>query len=344
MIISRTPFRVSLLGGGSDYPVHSDVAGGTVLGFALRRYCYLTLRRLPPFFEHRHRIAYSRIELVRDATEVEHPVVRAVLTEHARLVNGDGLELHHDGDVPARGGLGSSSSFAVGLLHALWTLYGHPVTPERLALEATRIERDVLGDTVGSQDQLFAAYGGVNRFDFHRREADEPRPLSTVRPVVLSDDREADLVSRLLLVYTGNSRIASVVAADQVARAMDNRAILVRLAGLAVRGEAILRDGPLDDLGRLLDEAWHLKRSLAPNVSTPLVDALYHAALDAGALGGKLLGAGGGGFMLFYAAPDAMGRIAAALRAICPYLVEVPVAIDRGGSRIVLNEPNGFPR
>lgn len=331
MIISRTPFRVSLFGGGSDYPQWYRQHGGQVLGFAINKYCYISLRHLPPFFQHRHRVVYSKVETVNELSEIQHPAVRHVLQE--RRIKA-GIEIHHDGDLPARSGLGSSSSFTVGLLNALHALDGRLTTKNYLANEAIRIEQEVIGENVGSQDQIWAAYGGFNRIDFHRDGNFE------VSPLVLPTERRKSLMGNLMLFFTGFSRIASEIAGKKIA-SLDAKASHVRrMMAMVDEAAEILNkpQGDLNDIGRILHESWQLKRDLTDSISTSDIDAIYHAGTTAGALGGKLLGAGGGGFILFYATPDRQNAVRQALSG----LVEVQIDIDTSGSKIVVYEPDGL--
>ena len=331
MIISRTPFRVSLFGGGSDYPQWYRQHGGAVFGFAIDKYCYISVRYLPPFFEHKYRVVYSNIELVDDYRKFRHPAVRAVLTE---MDEGTGLEIHHDGDLPARSGLGSSSSFTVGLLNALYAKRNKEMDQASLAREAIRIEQEVIGEHVGSQDQVWAAYGGLNRILFH------PSGDFDVQPVYAEPERVNELTSNCLLVFTGISRIASEVARKQIEK-LDERESHIRTMTALVDEAIEILSTPgraLSDLGKLLHESWLLKRDLAPEVSTDRVDEIYAAARDAGAIGGKLLGAGGGGFMLFYVEPDKQPAVSECLRD----LVQVRYRIDHEGSTIVVRATNGY--
>lgn len=330
MIISRTPYRVSLFGGGSDYPQWYHRHGGAVLGFAINRYCYISVRPLPPFFEHRHRIVYSKVECVKDIAEIQHPAVRGVLTDKGVPC---GLEIHHDGDLPARSGLGSSSSFTVGLLNALAALNGKMVSKRSLAEEAIRIEQEVIGESVGSQDQVWAAYGGLNRIDFLPADGG-----FDVTPVVLPADRRQLLLGRLMLYFTGFSRFASEVAAKKIANLSARENHIRMMTAMVDQAAAILGDPrrPMREIGELLHVSWQLKRELADAVSTPEVDAIYEAARSAGALGGKLLGAGGGGFMLFYVEPEHQQRVAERLSS----LIRVGFDIDGFGSKIVVYEPS----
>ena len=331
MIISRTPFRVSLFGGGSDYPAWFRQNGGSVMGFAIDKYCYITLRTLPPFFAHRHRIAYSKVETVDEISEIQHPAVRAVLSEFN--IN-TGIEIHHDGDLPARSGMGSSSSFTVGLIHTLMAKQGRMATKRQLALEAIRIEQTVIAENVGSQDQIWAAYGGFNRIDFHRDDSFD------VTPLIVPSERRKQLLGSMMLMFTGFSRYADKIAAKQIANLGNREAHIRKMVGMVDEAVAILADDgePLARIGRLLHDSWRLKRELADAVTTPEIDAIYDAAMDAGAVGGKLLGAGGGGFMLFYVEPENQAKVRERLNT----LIHVDFDIDNSGSKIVVYEPDGL--
>ena len=330
MIISKTPFRISLLGGGTDYPAHFKQHGGAVLGFAIDKYCYISVRRLPNFFEHKTRIAYTNIELVKDHKDIVHPAVRAVL--QTTNIN-EGLEIHHDADIPAKSGMGSSSAFTVGLLNALAALDGRMTTKRELADSAIYIEQEVIKECVGCQDQVWAAYGGLNKIEFY-----QDRDFA-VSPIILSAKRRAEFEASLVLYFTGFSRIASEVAAGQVARAKENAARLKHMRQMVDEGVSLLTStAPLSYLGTLLNESWAMKRELAANVSDPKIDKIYQTGLAAGAWGGKLLGAGAGGFMLFMVGNGERS----ALRKAMSGLIEVGVKIDGDGSKIVLYQPNGL--
>lgn len=331
MIISRTPFRVSLFGGGTDYPKWYERHGGAVLGFAINKYCYISVRRLPPFFEHKHRIVYSVVENVKTIEEIKHPAVKGILSEHCPR---EGIEIHHDGDLPARSGLGSSSSFTVGLTNALAAFDGKMTSKRELAREAIRIEHDVIQEKVGCQDQIWAAYGGLNRIDFLKTGEFD------VQPAMVSRERREELQDHLLLVFTGLSRLAPVMAEKQIDNIDAREKQLSTMFDMVGEAQSILQDEsrPLRDLGALLQQSWQLKRELADGVTTPLVDEIFDAAMGAGASGGKLLGAGGGGFMLFIVEPDKQARVREALKD----LVAVKIAIDNVGSKIVVYEPDGL--
>lgn len=323
MIISRTPFRMSFFGGGTDYPVWFREHGGAVLATTIDKYCYINCRRLPPFFEHRTRVAYSRIELVKNHQEIEHPAVRGVL----KYLNiEDGLEIHHDGDLPARTGLGSSSSFTVGLLHALYALQHIMPSKSQLAQAAIHIEQDLLGEAVGCQDQVLAAQGGLCRVTFFQNGE------IGYTPIVMRPERLAAFHAHLQLYFTGFSRIASEVAREQIDRTRQCQAELLAMLQMVEEGISLLSgDSDLSQFGALLHEGWMLKRRLTARITNPAIDDIYTAARNAGALGGKLLGAGGGGFMLLFAKPEDHARIRAAL----PGLLQVPFKFEGLGSQIV---------
>jgi D-glycero-alpha-D-manno-heptose-7-phosphate kinase len=331
MIISRTPFRVSLFGGGTDYPKWYLRQGGAVLGFAINKYCYISVRPLPPFFEHRHRIVYSKVEIVNDIKDIQHPAVRGVLMDKGIDF---GVEIHHDGDLPARSGLGSSSSFTVGLLNALAALNGQMIDKKPLAEEAIRIEQRVIKEHVGSQDQVWAAYGGLNRINFLQNGDFD------VRPVIVAPERRAALLDHLQLYFTGFSRFASEIAKKQINNIDKRQKHLETLKGAVDEALAALQsDGrPLREIGELLHESWRLKRELADDVSTAEIDDIYDAAREAGAVGGKLLGAGGGGFMVLFVEPDKRAAVDERLKK----LVRVDFGIDDAGSKIVVYEPAGL--
>ena len=329
MIISRTPFRISLFGGGTDYPTWFREHGGAVIGTAIDKYCYISVRRLPPFFEHKSKIIYSKVELVKETAEIEHPAVRGILTD---LGVTDGLEIHHDADLPARSGLGSSSSFTVGLLNALYALNNRMISKRDLGRQAIRIEQEVLKEDVGCQDQIWAAYGGFNRIDFHQDGT------FSVMPFILPPTRRTELSQSLMLFFTGFSRFATDFAQDQI-KNMDNRRNQLRMIRSMVDSAAdILLDpkAPLRELGELMHQSWQIKRELASSVSNSQIDDIYEAGRDAGAVGGKLLGAGGGGFMVLLVDPEKRAQVRERLRK----LIHVNVGFDTDGSKIVIYQPD----
>lgn len=330
MIITKTPFRISFFGGGTDYPAWYSENGGIVLSTTIDKYCYISCRPLPPFFEYKHRIVYSKSEQPNEINEIMHPAVR----ETFRFMNiSKGLEIHHDGDLPARSGLGSSSSFTVGLLHALYALRGEMITKQRLATEATHIEQNMIKENVGSQDQVSAAFGGFNRISFKK---DGSIDLASV---ILPKKRLEELQSHLMLFFTGFSRIASDIAEEQVKKISKNKDKLFIISDMVDEAMAILNsDRDIGEFGRLLDESWKIKRSLTDKISNQYIDEIYKAACNAGALGGKLLGAGGGGFMLIFARPQDQSKIREELKE----LLLVPCKFENSGSQIVVYNPNGL--
>ena len=328
MIISRTPHRISFFGGGTDYPEYYLEHGGRVLGAAIDKYSYLNVRRLPPFFEHKHRIVYSKQESVASVDEIQHPSVRETL-RHLGVQYG--VSIHHDGDIPARSGMGSSSAFTVGLLKSMMALEGRYISDQDLAKQAIYIEQQLIRENVGSQDQVFAAYGGFNVIDFLSNG--EIR----VEPVFVSQERLERFESSWMLIFSGLSRTASEVAGEQIRNTSKNISYLNDMKSLVSDALAIISNESRDlkEFGILMNETWRLKRSLSSRISSPDLDNLYESAVRAGAVGGKLLGAGGGGFMLFYVEPEAKEHVRKALNG---YL-EVPFKFDFDGSKIIVYQP-----
>lgn len=327
MIISRTPFRISFLGGGTDYPAWYLEHGGAVLATTINKYCYLTCRYLPPFFEHRYRVVWSKIENVHGIEEITHPAVRAIL-QYMQFERG--VEIHHDGDLPARSGTGSSSAFAVGLLNALHALEGRMVGKRELTEQALHIEQDVLKENVGSQDQVMAAHGGLNKVDFH------PGGQITVTPLALPRERIGELESHIMLFYTGLTRTASNVVESYIGTLDQKRRQLRVMTDLVNEGFKTLNsNADITELGKLLHESWLIKRELGDKISNGHVDEIYEAAMDAGAIGGKLSGAGGGGFMNLFVPPERQPAVLERLSR----LVHVPVQFEPSGSQIIFFDP-----
>jgi D-glycero-alpha-D-manno-heptose-7-phosphate kinase len=334
VIISRTPFRVSFFGGGTDYPAWFEEEGGAVLSTTIDKYCYLSCRVLPPFFNTRHRVVWSHIEPVWTISEILHPAVREGL-KFLGFDDSVGLEIHHQGDLPARAGIGSSSAFIVGLIKTLTALRGEMIGKHELARKAIELEQHRLKEHVGCQDSMAAVFGGLNVIHFAQSGE------IAVEPVTIPVARVNELQDKLLLFYTGSSRVASTIAADVVAGMPARRTELRRMRGMVDDAIAILTsDKNLDDFGRLLHEGWMLKRRLSRHVSTPAVDALYQAALDHGAVGGKLLGAGGTGFMLFYVPRDRQRDVIQALSSC----LHVPFRFGKEGSTLVYYNPDDMIR
>lgn len=329
MIISRTPHRVSFFGGGTDYPAYYLKYGGKVLGGAIDKYCYLNVRKLPPFFEHKHRIVYSQQENVNSLDEIKHPSVRETL-KHLNIDYG--VSIHHDGDIPARSGMGSSSAFTVGLLKSMMALNGKIISDKDLAEKSTYIEQDLIKENVGSQDQTFAAFGGLNLIEFMINGE------VTVTPVIMSPEKRSYFESHLMLFYTGLTRIASDIAEEQIKKTEENKDNLEKMKTFVDRGYSILTTENSDilEFGSLLDGAWRLKKSLSLKISNSQIDNIYETALMSGALGGKLLGAGGGGFLLIFAKPEDQNKIKKALSSY----FHVPFKFDFDGSKIIVYQPN----
>ena len=302
-----------------------------MLATTIDKYCYISCRYLPPFFEHKYRIVYSRIENVHSPEEIEHPAVRAILGWSGCE---KGLEIHHDGDLPARSGLGSSSSFSVGLVHALAAMQGKYSSKKELARNTIHIEQNIINENVGSQDQISAAYGGFNLIEFRQNDTFQ------VSPVILKKERLHEFQSHLMLFFTGFSRIASEIAKSQIENIGDYEIELIRMGAMVDEAIQILQNtnSPINEFGKLLHQGWQYKRSLSDKVSTPEIDFIYDEALDAGATGGKVLGAGGGGFLLLFVKPELQLQVRERLKK----LVHVPFQFEDSGSRVVLYQPNGL--
>lgn len=324
MAISRTPYRVSFFGGGTDYPAWFRKHGGAVLSMAINKYCYIGTGFLPPFFGIRHRIIWSHLEPVDSIAEIQHPAVRAGL-QVLGFDDSQGIELFHQGDLPARSGIGSSSAFAVGLINVLNAMRGQQLDARALAIGAMDLEQNKLREAVGCQDQIASAFGGLNlvRFDCDGS--------FKVAPLGLSDGRRQDFESWLMLFYTGSSRLSSDFAKRLISKLDANALHLNRLREMVESGAELLHAGRLPEFGELLHQSWLLKRGLSEGTSTTTIDRIYDDARRAGALGGKLLGAGGTGFMVFVVPPECQPAVRAALA----HLITVPLATDFSGSTIV---------
>ena len=323
MIISRTPFRVSFFGGGTDYPEWFKENGGRVLTSTINKYCYISVRNLPPFFDKKNRIVWSKIETVNSSSEIEHPAVRACL-EFFDIK--EGLEIHHDGDLPARSGLGSSSAFTVGLLHALYGMRGQMKSKTSLANNAIHIERHVLKEAVGIQDQIAVAHGGLNLVEIQRDGNYQ------VNPVLLKKSRINKLEQHLMLYFTGISRFAFEIAQSQIQEIPKSKVQLIKMSEMVGKALEILNsERDIEEFGHLLNETWMLKKSLSDKITNNIIDKIYESALKSGALGGKLLGAGGGGFMLLFVPPTSQEKVRLSL---ADYL-EVPFKFEFNGSQII---------
>jgi len=325
MIISRTPFRISFFGGGSDFPAWYNEHGGVVVSTSIDKYCYLICRYLPPFFDYNYRIRYTKREETKMIDEIQHPSVRECL----RFLDFSkkGVEIQHNADVPAMSGLGSSSAFTVGLLHALYALKGQMIGKRQLALEAINIEQNYIKENVGSQDQAAAAFGGLNKITFSKQRGVE------VSPLVMDDARLQYLQDHMILFFLGFARVSSEIAQEQIHNIPNNGKKLAQMMEIAEHAGDILcsKSDNLHEFGALLNDGWRLKRTLAANITNNFIDTVYQSAMDAGALGGKLLGAGSGGFMLIFARPEDKARIKEKLKD----LLCVPFHFETLGSQII---------
>lgn len=327
MIICRTPFRISFFGGGTDYPSWYLKNGGQVLSSSIDKYCYISIRYLPPFFEHKLRVVYSRIETCSDLNQIKHPAVRETL-RFLKFENG--LEIHHDGDLPARSGMGSSSSFTVGLLNALYALRGNISSKRKLASESIHIEQNMIEETVGSQDQIAAAFGGLNHITFHKNGEFD------VKPIIISKDRKEELNSYLMLFYTGLMRTASDIAKSYVIDIQNKEKQLKEMYKMVDKGISILQSNQsLYSFGELLHETWKAKRNLSTEITNSVVDNYYERACDKGAIGGKITGAGGGGFLLLFVPLSSQIKV----RNELDELLHIPFRFDKNGSQIILYDP-----
>ncbi|MBI4855217.1 MAG: kinase [Acetobacterium woodii] len=325
MIITRTPFRISFFGGGTDYPVFYKEHGGAVLSTTINKYCYITCRYLPPFFDHKFRIRYTKKEDTRTIDEIVHPSVRECL----RYMEIDkGVEIVHTGDLPAMSGIGSSSSFTVGLLNALYALKGEVVTKRRLAFDAIHVEQNIIGESVGSQDQTASAFGGFNRIEFGGR-----KDGIFVQTIPLNGEKLEYLQSCLLFYFSGYSRYASEVSKEQIERTPQKVKELNLMKEMVDEAINIL-NGPVekfDAFGKLLHESWMVKRQLTKLISNGSIDDIYQAAINSGAIGGKLCGAGGGGFILLFVPPENQDKVKDKLKD----LLLVPIRFENLGSHLV---------
>ena len=324
-VLTRTPFRISFFGGSSDYPHWYAENKGAVLSTAIDKYVYLSCRYLPPFFGVRHRIVWRHVELVDSITEILHPAVRQGL-EYLDFDDSRGVEIHYQADLPARTGMGSSSSFVVGLINGMSALRGQNLSKRELADKAIDLEQRWMGDTVGSQDQIAAAYGGFNHIEFEKGDY-------KVNPISITSQRRNDFLSNLMLFYIGSNRLGTHIANSVVKSIRTGNKSVERMVNLVDQAVNILQsDAPLEDLGHMLHETWELKRSLSSKISTTLIDEIYEIACSSGALGGKLLGAGGTGFMLFYVPENKQNDIREVLKHRC---MEVPFTFDETGGTII---------
>lgn len=329
MIITKTPFRMSFFGGGTDMPTFFNKFRGAVISTTFDKYCYVNVRHMPPFHPYISELVHNRFERVNDIEEIEHPLIR----ECMRLHDIHEIRLTYEGDLPARTGLGTSSTFAVGMLNAFCALKGKMMSKRQLAQEAIHVERDILKEHGGWQDQVAAAYGGLNRIDFKDGDFE-------VHPIVIAPERKKELDENLLLFYTGIQRFSSEIQADTFAKPVDKTQQLKDMLALVDEAESILcnKDASLNEFGKLLDTTWKLKRGTGAKVSNGSIDELYSQAIKAGASGGKLLGAGGGGFLLFYCEKEKQESLKKAMEK----LMIVPFNFENSGTQVLYFSPQSY--
>ena len=329
MIITKTPFRMSFFGGGTDLKEFYEKKGGAVISSTFDKYVYVTVRHLPRFFEYKNQVTYSKIERTNNTDDIEHPMVRNAM-KHLDMHE---LLIQYDADLPARSGLGSSSSFAVGLINAFYALKGKYADKRRLADDAIYVEREMCQESGGLQDQIAASYGGLNRIDFDENGY-------TVTPIIISPERKEKLNDNLMLFFTGFSRFSADVQKDTKKNIEKKTEILMEMKNMVDEAEKILEDKTrnLNDFGKLMDRSWKLKRETGSKISTNEIDKIYDKAIEAGALGGKLLGAGGGGFMLFYVPKTKQKKVKEALN----NLLYVPFRFENQGTQIIYYTPEQF--
>jgi D-glycero-alpha-D-manno-heptose-7-phosphate kinase len=332
-VLTRTPYRISFFGGGSDYPEWYLKNGGAVLSSTIDKYCYISARELPKIAGTLHRIVWRHVEQVESLHDILHPAVREGM-KHLNFTDATGLEIHYQGDLPARSGMGSSSTFAVGFLHALHRLRGEKPSAHSLALEAIHLERNLLKESVGSQDQVAAAHGGLNQIHFKSNGDID------VQPVEIPASTRETLNAHLLLFFTGRERTASKVANAIINNLDDRKDYIQRMQAMVGDGIALLKKGDIENFGKLLHEGWTLKKALSDQVSTSFIDVLYETARRNGAIGGKLLGAGQAGFMCFLVPPQKHDQVVTALGDLGTF---VPAKLATAGSEVVYCSAESSP-
>lgn len=329
MIITKTPFRMSFFGGGTDMPAFFNEDSGAVLSTTFDKYCYVTVRHLPRFFDYSTELSYAKTERVTSIEDIQHPAIRNAM----KYLDMHEIRLTYEADLPARSGLGTSSSFAVGMLNAFHALKGQYASKKKLADEAIYLERELCGEVGGWQDQIAASFGGFNRINFSANEYE-------VIPVIISPERKKLLNNNLMMFFTGFTRFSSEVQKSNNVTVSGKKAQLREMYALVDKAESVLtdRNSDLDEFGRLLDYTWQLKRKTGNAVSTSNIDALYQKGMEAGALGGKLLGAGGGGFLIFYVSQERQSAVRWALRE----LMEIPFGFENNGTRVIHYTPESY--
>ena len=331
MVISKTPFRISFFGGGTDYPVWYEKYGGSVLSTTIDKYCYIFTRRVPPFFDYKYRIRYTTREEVNDISQIQHPSVRESLNY---LSVNNPMEMVHTSDLPARTGIGSSSAFTVGFLNSLYALQGKMIPKKQLALDAIHVEQNLIKENVGSQDHTASAFGGLNRIDFGGAEK------ISVKPIIMNPSRLESLQDHMMLFFTGFSRSASEIAGEQIKKTPDKYNELMQMKSMVDKAIEVLVDDniQIEEFGKLLDQSWKLKRGLTHLISNNQIDEIYERGIKAGAIGGKLCGAGAGGFILFFVKPENQEKVKQALKD----LLHVPFRFESQGSQIIFNNPQAL--
>ena len=330
MIITKTPFRMSFFGGGTDMEGYFKENSGAVLSTTFDKYCYVNVRHLPRFFDYSTELSYSKTERVTNVEEIQHPAIR----EAMKMLDMHEIRLTYEADLPARSGLGTSSSFAVGMLNAYYALKGKYADKKKLADEAIYLERVLCNEAGGWQDQIAASFGGFNRINF---EADGYEVL----PIIISPERKKQLNNNLMMFFTGFTRFSSEVQrANEASSSIDKNMYLKQMYNLVDEAEKVLVDKArdLDDFGRLLDKTWKLKRKTGGSVSTNSIDRLYAKGIEAGALGGKLLGAGGGGFLVFYVQPEKQDAMKEAMKD----LMYIPFEFENSGTHVIHYTPEAY--
>lgn len=329
MIITKTPFRMSFFGGGTDMPSFFQKNGGAVLSTTFDKYCYVNVRHLPRFFDYSTELSYSKTERVTSVQDIQHPAIRNAM----KFLDMHEIRLTYEADLPARSGLGTSSSFAVGMLNAFYALKGKYADKKKLADEAIYLERELCQEAGGWQDQIAASFGGFNRINF----TDEGYE---VLPLIISPKRKKQLNQNLMMFFTGFTRFSSDVQKANAAGKVDKTAQLKEMLSLVDDAEKVLTDKAvdLDEFGRMLDHTWKLKRQTGNAVSTNNIDILYDKGIKSGALGGKLLGAGGGGFLVFYVQPEKQAEVREAMKE----LMYIPFSFEDGGTRVIHYTPESY--
>lgn len=328
MVITQTPFRMSFFGGGTDFSNFFEKYGGSVISTTFDKYCFVTVSHLPRFFDYKNQITYSRIERTNSVDEIEHPAVR----EAMKYLDMHELRMVYEADLPARSGLGTSSSFAVGMLNAFYALKGKYADKMQLAKDAIYVERVLCNESGGVQDQIAASFGGLNRIDFNSEGY-------IVNPIIMSKEKKRELNDNLMLFFTGFSRFSSDIAESQVKATKNKTQELLEMLKLVDEAEKVLTtNADINEFGRLLDYTWKLKRGITTEISNDSIDSLYAKAIQAGATGGKLLGAGGGGFLLFYVEKDKQSAVHEAMKD----LLYVPFEFENGGTRVLYYKSEDF--